>query len=41
MGWGVHADQDRGVEWLRKAAADGNLEAKGMLAKALQLTGRH
>ena len=40
MAWGVQADRDQGVEWLRKAAADGNLEAKGMLAKALQLTGQ-
>jgi predicted Zn-dependent protease len=41
MGWGVQADRKHGVEWLRKAAGDGNVEAKGMLAKALQLTGQH
>jgi predicted Zn-dependent protease len=41
MGWGIKADRDRGVQWLRKAAADGNTRAKGMLAKALQLTGQH
>jgi predicted Zn-dependent protease len=40
MGWGVQVDRDKGIEWLRKAAADGNVEAKGMLAKALQLTGK-
>ena len=41
MGWGVKVDRDRGVQWLRKAAADGNGRAKGMLAKALALTGQH
>jgi predicted Zn-dependent protease len=40
MGWGVQVDRDKGIQWLRKAAADGNVEAKGMLAKALQLTGK-
>ncbi|MGH8746619.1 MAG: hypothetical protein ACREUK_09010, partial [Burkholderiales bacterium] len=40
MGWGVQVDRDQGVDWLRKAVADGNVEAKDMLAKALQLTGK-
>jgi len=40
MGWGVQVDHDKGIEWLRKAVADGNVEAKAMLAKAVQLTGK-
>lgn len=41
MGWGVPVDRKEGIVWLRKAVADGNVEARGMLDKALQLTGQH
>ena len=41
MGWGVAVDRDEGIAWLRKATAHGNVEARGMLDKALQLTAQH
>ena len=40
-GWGVAADRDEGIAWLRKATAHGNVEARGMLDKTLEPAGQH